>query len=132
MTSPRPKPEQPERARTRASEAARGPAARIIRDGNRLMSAPFQGSAGVGQPGAPGMKGQDPCRPPLAWLPGLSSPVEDGGFLPLHPEPQPQVPLLVPVQEEALAPAVEIEVAQDLDVLPAVGLHQIEPPLAHP
>src|SRR3954466_15376289 len=55
-----------------------------------------------------------------------------GFTLPLHAQLQLHVPLLVPIEEEPLAPAVEIEVAQDLDVPPAILLHEVEPPLAHP
>src|SRR6185295_3316619 len=52
--------------------------------------------------------------------------------LPCHAQLQTQVPPPVPIEEKAFSAAVEIEVAQDLDVLAAVLLHQVETPLAHP
>src|SRR6266545_7657701 len=55
-----------------------------------------------------------------------------GRGLPIHADPDPQVAPAIAVEEAAFAPAVEIEVAEDLHVFPAVFLHQIEPALAHP
>src|ERR1700710_2434185 len=52
--------------------------------------------------------------------------------LPLHPQLQLLVALLVAVEEEPLAPAVEGEGAEDLDVLPAILLDEVETALADP
>src|SRR4051794_2072561 len=89
---------QPARGRTAQSAATRRPAARRDRE-EWVMDGSFRGM-------------------------GAARSVP---FLPLHPQLQPHVPFPVPIEKKPLPPAVEVEVAEDLDILQTVRLHEVQP-----
>src|SRR6185369_14208948 len=62
----------------------------------------------------------------------LSAQIGAGALPYQDAELEPEVALAVAVEEEALAAAVQIEIAEDLHVAPAVLLDQVEAPLLHP